>query len=138
MKVYLDASVLVPIFVDDDWTAQVDAWLTTKPAVLVSDWTLAEFSSALSLHVRRGRLTPEERDDAENALNDWVERLIEVAPVLDEDVVHARFALHRHPKLRTPDALHLAMVLRLGHAFASYDEDLVEAARRDGIEVVTP
>jgi len=138
LSIYLDASVLIPLFVDDDWTPRVRAWLATQPEVLVSDWTLAEFSSALSLHVRRGRLTPEERDDAENTLNDWVTGLIEVAPVPDEDVILARLALHRHPKLRTPDALHLTIVLRLGHQFASYDEDLIEAARRDGVEVVTP
>lgn len=138
MSVYLDASALVPIFVDDDWTPRLEAWLGSEPVILVSDWTVAEFSSALSFMVRRGRLTAEERDDAENTLNDWLRGRVGVMATDSEDVGQARLLLHRHPKLRTPDALHLAIVKRLACTFASYDDDLIEAAVRDGVAVITP
>lgn len=136
--IYLDASVLVPIFIEDDWTSGVLAWLETRPALSVSDWTMAEFSSALSFHVRKRRLTIEERDKAENALNSWAYGQVEIVALDEEDGFMARRTLHRHPKLRTPDALHLTIVRRLGHEFATYDQDLAEAARREGVVVVQP
>jgi hypothetical protein len=138
LSVYLDASVLVPIFVDDDWSERVVAWLETEPDVVVSDWTLAEFSSALSFHVRKGKLDPDERDEAENSLNRWIEGSVTQVPVDPEDVWAARDLLHAHPKLRAPDALHLAIVKRLGEAFATYDTVLADAARREAVDVLAP
>lgn len=138
MRLYLDASVLVPLFVDDDWTERARAWAKTEPDVIVSDWTVTEFSSALSLHVRKGRLDPDERDEAENALNWWLDGRIREEPIDPEDVVQARFLLHRHAKLRAPDALHLAVLTRLRVGLVTYDLDLAAAARTDGLSVVTP
>jgi predicted nucleic acid-binding protein len=40
--------------------------------------------------------------------------------------------------LRTPDALHLAIVQRLECDLATYDRDLADAARRDGVKVIAP
>jgi uncharacterized protein len=138
LRLYLDASVLIPLFVDDDWTDRARAWATTEPDVLVSDWAVTEFSSALSLHVRKGRLDADERDEAENALNWWLAGRVKEEPVEPEDVVDARMLLHRHAKLRAPDALHLALVLRLRVGLVTYDLDLAAAARVDGVEVVVP
>lgn len=138
MRLYLDASVLVPLFVDDDWTDRARAWAKTEPDVLVSDWAVTEFSSALSLHVRKGRLDPDERDEAENALNWWLDGRIREEPIDPEDVVQARTLLHRHGKLRAPDALHLAVVTRLQVGLVTYDLDLAAAAHTDGVSVVTP
>lgn len=138
MRLYLDASVLVPLFVDDDWTDRAKAWATTEPDVLVSDWAVTEFSSALSLHVRKGRLDPDERDEAENALNWWLAVRVKEEPVDPEDVIQARMLLYRHAKLRAPDALHLALVSRLRVGLVTYDLDLAAAARADGVSVVVP
>lgn len=138
MSVYLDASVVVPLFVDEDSTPRMIAWLAGGQPVTLSDWTVAEVSSAMSHHVRRERLDPDERDAAETNLNAWLD--LGVAPeALDPlDVIDARTLLHRHPKLRTPDALYLAIVHRLRADLATYDEDLAEAAVRDGVVVIAP
>lgn len=138
MRLYLDASVLVPLFVDDDWTDRARAWARSEPDVLVSDWAVTEFSSALSLHVRKGRLDPDERDEAENTLNRWLDGRIREEPIDPEDIVQARFLLHRHEKLRAPDALHLAVVSRIQVGLVTYDLDLAAAARTDGVTVVIP
>lgn len=138
MSFYLDASFLVPLFVDDDWTERALAWAATEPEVVVSDWAVTEFSSALSLHVRKGRLDPEERDEAENALNWWLAGRVKEEPVDPEDAPQARLLLHRHGKLRAPDALHLAIALRLAAGMVTYDVDLATAARAEGVVVTTP
>ncbi len=138
MSTYLDASVVVPLFVDEDSTDRMIAWLAGGHPVILSDWTVAEVSSAMSHHVRRERLDPDERDAAETNLNAWLDLSVTPLGVDPEDVIEARALLHRHPKLRTPDALHLAIVHRLGADLATYDEDLTEAAARDGVVVVAP
>lgn len=138
MSFYLDASFLVPLFVDDDWTERARAWAMTEPEVVVSDWAVTEFSSALSLHVRKERLDPNERDEAENALNWWLTGRVAEEPIDQEDVPQARFLLHRHSKLRAPDALHLAIVLRLKAGLVTYDLDLAAAARAEGVLVTSP
>ena len=138
MRFYLDASFLVPLFVDDDWTERTLAWAATEPEVIVSDWAVAEFSSALSLHVRKGRLDPEERDEAENALNWWLVGRVMEEPIDPDDVPQARLLLHRHDKLRAPDALNLAITLRLAVGMVTYDVDLAAAARAEGVVVTTP
>ena len=138
MRSYLDASALLPLFIDDDWTDRAKAWAATEPDVVMSHWTVTEFSSALSHLVRRGRLDPEERDQAENALNWWMTGRVGIVDLDPEDVTDARFLLHRHWKLRAPDALHLAVATRLRARMVTYDLDLAEAAREEGLEVVVP
>lgn len=128
----------MPLFVDDAWTQRARAWLLTGAAVFVSDWAVAEFSSALSLHVRQGRLEVDERDEAENALNDWLDGHAREEPLMPVDALLTRDLIHRHSKLRTPDALNLAIVLRTGEALATYDHDLADAARVEGVTVVSP
>lgn len=138
MRFYLDASVIVPLFLDEDSSPRMADWLKTDVAIILSDWSVAEVTSAFSLHVRRENLDPEERDRAETALNAWLDGGVFPVEVEGLDVTDARLLMHRHPKLRTPDALHLAIVHRLECAIVTYDEDLAEAARRDGIVVVAP
>lgn len=138
MRSYLDASALVPLFVEDDWTERAKAWAATAPSIMLSHWTVTEFSSALSHHVRKGRLDPDERDAAENTLNWWMTGRVPIVDVDPDDVVQARFLLHRHWKLRAPDSLHLALVLRLGEQLVTYDHDLADAAIAEGVTVIVP
>ncbi|MGV9009155.1 type II toxin-antitoxin system VapC family toxin [Brevundimonas sp.] len=138
MRAYLDASVIVPLFLHEDSSERMLQWLATDVSIALSDWSVAEVSSALSLHVRRENLDPEERDAAETAMNAWLDGGAFPIEVVGSDVTEARLLLHRHPKLRTPDALHLAIVHRLECALVTYGEDLASAAERDGIVVIAP
>ncbi|KDP93532.1 hypothetical protein ER13_18150 [Brevundimonas sp. EAKA] len=132
MSVYLDASVIVPLFVQEKTSEAVLAWMASV------DRAIAEVSSAMSHHVRRRSLDPDERNLAETKFNIWLDRAAAVREVEPEDVTACRFLLHRHPRLRTPDALHLAIVQRLECDLATYDHDLADAARRDGVKVIAP
>lgn len=138
MSVYLDASVVVPMFVAETTSPRVDAWLTAQPDIRLSQWTVAEVSSALSHRQRTGRLSPAEREAAEIELDRW---LASGAPVLDvgpDDLEAARVLLRFDPRLRTPDALHLAVVERTQAALATYDRQLAQSALAIGVEVVAP
>jgi len=58
VSLYLDASVLVALFVIDPASARAAAFLASHPAIiLVSDFGAAEFSSALARRVRMRDLT---------------------------------------------------------------------------------
>lgn len=52
MSLYLDASVVVPLFVSEPHTARARAILSAGANLIVSDLTAAEFASAVSRLVR--------------------------------------------------------------------------------------
>lgn len=135
MTVYLDTSVAIPLFVDDDHAPRVRAWADKGQAVAISAWTATEFSSALSLQVRMGRLTDGERVAFEQAFDRWARNgpMVEFLPGYFDD---ARILLRRHSRLRAPDALHLAVARASGLGLATLDAVLRDAALAEGIEVV--
>ena len=63
MSTYVDASVIVAALTNEDRTADAIRWLSGQPAgeLLISDWTITEVSSALSLKLRTGAVTGAER-----------------------------------------------------------------------------
>ena len=60
---YLDTSILVAALTNEQRTREMQEWLAEQPAgqLALSDWVLTEFSGALSLKVRTGRLTKASR-----------------------------------------------------------------------------
>lgn len=137
MTIYLDTSVLLPAFHDDGHSERVSDWLSGLDNFAFSRWTVAEISSALGIQVRMRRLTPEARRDIEFELDGW---LLDrpVCALADADLVQARRLLRDDVRLRTPDALHLALVMRHGYRLATLDDDMAQAARTLGLAVVAP
>lgn len=138
MVIYLDASVVVPVLVDELTSPGIDRWLATDPEICLSQWTVSEVSSALSHRQRTERLEPDEREAAEDELDRFLALGAPVIEVGNDDVLAARSLLRFDPQLRTPDALHLALAIRLGAALATYDKRLATAAASIDVEVVTP
>tara|TARA_R110002012_G_scaffold314387_2_gene527093 strand:+ start:39306 stop:39719 length:414 start_codon:yes stop_codon:yes gene_type:complete len=136
--IYLDASVVVPIFVVEATSPRLDAWLATDPDICLSQWTVAEFSSALSHHQRTGRLDPDERETAEEGLDRWLAQGVRLLDVGSDDVQAARALIRFDPLLRTPDALHVALTERFRMTLATYDQRLAASAVGIGIEVIQP
>lgn len=134
MTVYLDTSVVVPLFVDDDHSPRARDWARLGRTVALSAWTLAEFSSALSMQVRMNRLAPDERRDLEAAFDAWAGqgRLVDFD---SEQFTQARRMLMNHDRLRAPDALHLAIAKANGLEMASLDAVLIDAALAEGLKV---
>jgi uncharacterized protein len=137
LPVYLDTSVLVSAFVEDDHSDRAAAFLVRNVDVVVSRWARAEFSSAVALRSRASNLSDQERRAIEMTFDDWAE-LQAGCPMDEADVSRCRRLIRDGARLRTPDALHLALVLRHGLRLATFDRDLALAAEVQGVEVVVP
>lgn len=134
MTIYLDTSVLFSAFHEDAHSGRVSAWLADQATFAFSRWTMAEISSALGVQVRMRRLTPEARRSLELELDGWLADR-PLCAVVDADLAQARRLLRDDVRLRMPDALHLALVLRNGYQLATLDDDMAAGARSLGIEV---
>jgi predicted nucleic acid-binding protein len=135
LSTYVDTSVIVSFFIRDDQALKARAWAASGARVVLSDWTLTEFTSALSHQVRLGALTDRERADVETAFDRWKSRLV-VLEVGRDRFDEARGLMRVHRRLRAPDALHLAIALSSGLALATADHDMRDAAIAEGMAVV--
>lgn len=133
---YLDTSLLVAALTPERRTAEVQRWLAKqKPDDLViSDWTITEFSAALSMKVRSRQLDPESRSDALALFTRLARETFSVLPVAREDFREAsRLADMHESGLRAGDALHLGVVANHGERLLSLDRVQVEVAVAAGI-----
>ena len=140
MSVYLDASVLVALFVDDVFTAKADALLRQSRAkVVVSDFAAAEFASSVSRKVRMGRLSEPDAREAFATFDIWAARAAERTAVVASDVGAAtRFLRRLDLTLRTADAINIAIAQRLEAELASFDRKMIESAAAVGVATATP
>jgi predicted nucleic acid-binding protein len=138
LSVYLDTSVVVPLFVPDTFNHRARQFLAAAGSpVVVSDFVAAEFASALGIRIRT-RATPE--TEARRALanfDSWIPGNTVGAETLPVDVRMAEAALRRLDlPLRTPDAVNLAIAQRLGADLATFDIRMADCARAFGMAVV--
>jgi uncharacterized protein len=132
--IYFDPSVLLPLLIADALTEKAGAWYSGLSAtVVVSDFATLEVNAVLSRHLRVGRLT---HDEVENALVDFeamranCERLSHTA----SDFLLAECLVRNFStKLAAADALHLASAKNAGATLATLDARLAEAAQGQGV-----
>jgi predicted nucleic acid-binding protein len=137
LTAYLDTSVLVSMFTADDHTPRTRSWLAgVQGPMALSDWTVTEFSSALAVGLRVGRLTASEVASAEDALDTWLGRSSPPLTLAPQDVREARrFIRSIGVPLRAGDALHLALARRAGLSVATLDLGMRRAAEHIGLAV---
>ncbi len=129
MNGYLDANILVSLFVGDDLTGRAERCVAGMDRVFVSSWTLAEFSSAAGILLRSGRIDARRAERARDGLDSLLRTLDPPASVENGDIVAADRLLRRPDlRLRTPDALHLAVVQRLRLPLLTFDKVMADAA----------
>lgn len=137
--VYVDTSVLVPLFVKEPASAAVWLWYGRLKADLVSTaWCVTEFASALGIKQRTAQI------DAEQAVSAWsrFERLVGAdLRLLPVEPVHfhraAELVLDPATSLRAGDALHLACAEAAGaRSMATLDDVLGRNAQRLKIQLV--
>jgi uncharacterized protein len=131
--VYVDTSVLVPLFLNEPHSLAVGEWYAREKGELVAAaWCIPEFASALGIKQRTGAI------DAQQAQGAWkrFERMaaadLRVLPVEPAHFLRAaELVLDAASALRAGDALHLACAEAAGaKQVASLDEVLSRNARR--------
>jgi predicted nucleic acid-binding protein len=124
---YLDTSAFLKLVVDEESSTAMRAWYSAQGGL---------WSSQL---LRTEALRAAQRLQIDATL---VEQALDtVSLVLPSVATYTTAGLVQPAGLRTLDALHLASALEIGadlEAMVVYDQRLVDAARENAIEVVTP
>ena len=140
--VYADTSALVALFARERRGEALRQWLDANPIAgyRISDWGVTEVASALSIKVRRAELNLGHLTQAWQAFGDACDTLLKVESVTAEDFSNAAsLCLDPDTGLRSGDALHLAIALRLEcSAMISYDDTLNRNAQACGLAVIAP
>ncbi len=101
--------------------------------MVVSDLAAAEVSSAVARKVRMGQLSMDEGRAVFATFDAWVASETDRAQLSPNDVPVADGFIRRLDlTLRAPDAMHIAMALRLGATLATFDKAMEESARALG------
>jgi predicted nucleic acid-binding protein len=137
LRVYLDASVVVPLFTRDASTDRARQYLrTARPALVLSDFGAAEFASAVARKVRAGDLSADDGQAAFATFDAWVAGEVGRAQTSPTDIAAAESFIRRLDlTLRAPDAIHIAMAIRLGATLATFDRAMEASARTLGCAV---
>lgn len=81
MRVSLDASAVVPLFIDDAFSERIETYfIAHAPDIIVSDFAAAEFASVIARRVRMGQLTRSEVRDAFAAFDIWPVTRVQTEP----------------------------------------------------------
>jgi len=128
---YLDTSVIVAALVNEEASERASAFLweavnTTR--VVVSDWTLTEFSSAIALKIRTGQLNSDYQAEIQSVFDGLVTETFELIPVERRHfLLAAKLAAQRNVNLRASDALHLAISEETRTELVTLDRRMAEA-----------
>ncbi|MEO8926209.1 MAG: type II toxin-antitoxin system VapC family toxin [Caulobacteraceae bacterium] len=130
MTLYLDTSLLVAFLTNEASSESVEAWMQGCDGreFASSAWVATEFSAALSIKMRSGRIDAAARA---GALARFAAMYSDAFIVLSISESHfrtaARFADQYPLGLRSGDALHLAIAASHGATLCTLDQRLADA-----------
>lgn len=136
MTVYCDTSLLVAAFLPEKASAKVHEWLGAQKAgcLFISDWSITEFSSALSIKLRSGDVNLDQRAEVLSAWTAARHASFITLPLLPEHFAAAAIYVERAELgLRAGDAVHLAVAAANACAMATLDQIQGRAAVELGI-----
>jgi predicted nucleic acid-binding protein len=136
--IYLDTSAAIPLFVPEPSSLAIEAWFESSTEPLISsDWIMAEFSSALSMKVRRKEINTDQAQAAWKDFDSFCKSGLRLLPVSRQAFMEAAGMVRNAGSgLRSGDALHLAMALETGASgIATADTTLAKNAKAKGLAV---
>ena len=136
---YLDTSLLVAALTNEAETGRIQSWLgqQTEDDLAISDWVVTEFSSALSIKLRAGRIEPAHRAESLAVFTRLTAETFAVMPVPRLQFrTAARLANQHTLGLRAGDALHLAICADHGATLCTLDRRLDDAGSALGIKTM--
>ena len=137
MRLYLDASAILPTLVAEPASPVVDQYLGgLSPPFFLSEFAAAEVASRLSIRVRTGSLTPEAGRERLARFDGWRATSTRDVDIREADMRLAHIIVRRFElALRAPDALHLAICRRLSLTLVTLDRRLARAGQDMGVAV---
>lgn len=138
MSTFLDASVVVALLTPEAHSDRVERWFggNATSDIVVSRWVTTEVSSALSIKLRIGAITLEQRASALAGWQQMLDTNVTTVSVTDAHFdTAARFADRHDLGLRAGDALHLAIAAQSGYTLVTLDRIMAAAAPVLGIPV---
>jgi predicted nucleic acid-binding protein len=120
---YLDASIILSIFMHDGLTTAASRWIETATApIVVSTWALCETADIVRRKERERRLPADLADLLVERMHRWSRKAGTVVEGERADFAAAyAMVAARNEGLRSKDALHVAICLRLGCTFVTGD-----------------
>jgi uncharacterized protein len=137
--IYLDTSVIVSAFTAEENTAQAQQFLLTEGQgpLCISNWTLTEFASAISLKVRCGALSEQDRANVQSKWHQAIYENFTILSVTQASFEAASIFVSEYELgLRAGDALHIAITTEMGASLATFDRKMAIAANHFGVPLV--
>ena len=137
--VYVDTSVLVPLFLNEPHSVAAAEWYAReKSALVAAAWCIPEFASVLGIKQRTGAIEAQQAQDAWTRFERMVAADLRLLPVAPVDFHRAaELVLDAASALRAGDALHLACAEAAGAKhIATLDDVLRRNAQRLKIKPV--
>jgi predicted nucleic acid-binding protein len=137
--VYVDTSILVPLFLNEPYSLAVADWYAHEKSELVAAaWCVPEFASALGIKQRTGAIDLQQAQGAWTRFERMVAADLRLLLVEPADFHRAaELVLDAASALRAGDALHLACAEAAGAKhMATLDDVLSRNARRLKIKPV--
>lgn len=138
MSLYLDTSLLVSSISSEVAAARVQEWMRdVEDDFVLSDWSLAEFVSALRAKERAGTVSHEQARDGLLWFEDFAANVVGLHAVSRSAFRRAaELAGRMTPKVRAADALHLAVAEAHQATICTLDADQAAAGEAAGIRVL--
>lgn len=134
--IYVDTSVLVALLANESTAQIIRQWYVEDDSqvFVTADWTLTEFSSAISLKERTGQVTTKQANAINKIFSDFLDGGIRLAEVSRHAFWHSAQLIQTIQGLRAGDALHLAVAMETGiKEFATLDKLLTDKAKQAGL-----
>lgn len=139
---YLDTSVLLPLFIQEPESLALRHWFASMPyeEMMVSEWGLTEFASALGNKVRAQSMKPAQASVACDMMQALATRSFHVlTPTRRDYAVALELVTDFASGLRAGDALHLAVAIGAqSSCLYTFDKQLARAARKTKLKAANP